>query len=41
MAFNKNNKYLELDNEQISWLIELKNNGCNLIYDKYKFNLGE
>ena len=37
----KNNKYLNLDEAQISWLIELKNNGCNLIYDKYKFNLGE
>ncbi len=37
----KNNKYLELDSEQISWLIELKNNGCNVIYDKYKFDLGE
>ena len=37
----KNNKYLELDSKQIGWLIELKNNGCNVIYDKYKFNLGE
>ncbi len=37
----KNNKYLELDEDQISWLVRLKNNGCNLIYDKYKFNLGE
>jgi hypothetical protein len=37
----KNNKYLELDDKQISWLIELKQNGCNIIYDKYKFNLGE
>lgn len=37
----KNNKYLELSNEQISWLKELKNNGCNVIYDKYKFNLGD
>jgi len=37
----KNNKYLELDREQISWLIKLKENGCNIVYDKYKFNLGE
>lgn len=37
----KNNKYLELYSEQIGWLIELKNNGCNVICDKYKFNLGE
>ena len=37
----KNNKYLELDSGQIAWLIELKNNSCNVIYDKYKFNLGE
>lgn len=37
----KNNKYLELNNEQIDWLKELKKNGCNIIYDKYKFNLGE
>jgi Leucine-rich repeat (LRR) protein len=36
----KNNKHLVLDDEQISWLIELKKNGCNVIYDKYKFNLG-
>jgi len=37
----KNNKYLELSNEQISWLNELKQSGCNIFYDKYKFNLGE
>lgn len=37
----KNNKYLELNCEQISWLLELKHNGCNVIYDKYKFNIGE
>jgi Leucine-rich repeat (LRR) protein len=39
----KNNKYLELNNEQIGWLEELKQNGCIIIYDKYKykFNLGE
>lgn len=37
----KNNKHLVLDDEQISWLIELKDNGCNIFYDKYKFNLGE
>lgn len=37
----KNNKHLVLDDEQISWLIGLKNNGCNVIYDKYKINLGE
>lgn len=37
----KNNKYLELSSEQIDWLIELKNNGCIVIYDKYKLNLGE
>lgn len=37
----KNNKYLELSNEQISWLKELKDNGCNVVYDKYKFKLGE
>lgn len=37
----KNNKYLELDSEQISWLKELKEKGCKVIYDQYKFNLGE
>lgn len=37
----KNNKYLELTKEQISWLQELKKNGCEVIHDKYKFNLGE
>lgn len=37
----KNNKYLELSNEQISWLNELKQSGCNILYDKYKFDLGE
>ena len=37
----KNNQHLELDNEQISWLKELNQEGCNIVYDKYKFNLGE
>ena len=37
----KNNKYLNLSNEQLGWLRKLKNNGCNILYDKYKFNLGE
>ncbi len=37
----KNNKYLELTEEQINWLQSLKNNGCEVIYDKYKFKLGE
>lgn len=37
----KNNKYLELDSEQIGWLMKLKSNGCDVIYDKYKINLGE
>lgn len=37
----KNNKYLELDDEQVGWLIELKNSGCDVIYDKYKFDLGD
>lgn len=37
----KNNKYLELSTEQITWIEELKKNGCNVIYDKYKFKLGE
>lgn len=36
----KNNKYLELTEEQIKWLQSLKNNSCEIIYDKYKFNLG-
>lgn len=37
----KNNKYLELTEEQRCWLQSLKNNGCEVIYDKYKFKLGE
>ena len=24
----------------IMWMEELKQNGCNVIYDNYKFNLG-
>lgn len=36
----KNNKYLELNKEQICWIKELKNSGCNVIYDKYKIKLG-
>ena len=37
----KNNKYLELNEEQTRWLKSLKNIGCEVIYDKYKFNLEE
>lgn len=36
----KNNKYLELSSSQINWLNNLLDNGCIVIYDKYKFNLG-
>ena len=37
----KNNKRLSLNKEQIRWLTELKQKGCQITYDKYKFNLGE
>lgn len=37
----KNNKYLELDEEHLLWLKELKIKGCEIIHDNYKFNLGE
>ena len=36
----KNNKYLELEEEHLLWLKELKIKGCEIIHDKYKFNLG-
>lgn len=32
--------YLELEEEHLLWLKELKIKGCEIIHDKYKFNLG-
>ena len=37
----KNNKNLEITDEQIAWLKSLIDNECLVKYDKYKYNLGE
>ena len=37
----KNNKHLELSEEQSDWLKELLKQGRTVIYDKYNFKLGE